>query len=328
MSENYESNKHKEASIIKLKEIFDALQAYNNEHNIGVDLALLIRRQINSVDVEKSEAQLEENRRKALLKIMEANKLATSLGLELVYGTEEGIKMVVQNYVNQKAETSSPLKISIVVSDSKKFIDFLSGIDKTDFDKHPDIKKDIIEIVLDLTQQVENTQSTDKVAASPLANGDDILDQFKRLGLGSRTERLAEDLMNAEMGTMEELKLLRNSQCFDSPGGKNFGPSQWQKDMGPKDYENRWKKTEDAVQQALRNKNAAPLVQKAIENLVACADYAIKEMETVVASDDTSASALSYKKSYPTFLKICQKYKGDYEDLLARKEEDFKFSVN
>lgn len=71
---------------------------------------------------------------------------------------------------------------------------------------------------------------------------------------------------------------------------------------------------------ALQNKNAKPLVQEALSNVIACVDYAVSDMEAKMAeaeSDpaDAYGGSTEYVQRFAEYIKIAKENKDQFEQL-------------
>lgn len=305
MSEYSKTEHGNEASVVKLREVMDAREVYNHEHSLGSMLGSALAGLAKELG---GESEDEAKRKSALANALKAKDAASGLGLELDFGTNKGITMFAPTEAG-KTEVSFPPELKISVVNGEALFKFLKKIDKVDFEKHPDLKNDILIIIKDAARQIANPESTEEKISPLVTSGTKILHEFERLGFGKDTENLAESLMAAQSKTLNELRVLKEAQCLVKPDAKVFGPSDWHKDMSPKRYEEKWAVTKRAVLESLQNKNAAVLARAAVENLIANADQAIKNME----EDDKSGTT--------KHLKTCQKYKVEYQDMLSKMEE-------
>lgn len=310
---------NKEELFLKLREIMKVFKDYNSEHNFGSMMASAMMEGFDK----KGARSLEDKRTKALSNALKARDAASDLGLELDFGSKKGITMFVQA-VGEEPETSNPPELSMSIMDGGAFVKFLKKIDKVDFEKYSDLKNDILIIIKDATKQIADPASSEEKIAPLVASGIKILHEFERLGFGKNTENLAESLMGAQGKTLNELRALRAARCLDKPDAKVFGPSDWHTDMSIEGYQKKWAETKRVVLETLQNKNAAMLARRAAENLIANADYAIKNMEDTMEGKNPNVRPElieRYKISYPEYIKTCQKYKAEYQDILSKMEK-------
>lgn len=316
MSEYSKVEQSEELSFIKLRGMVKALEEYNKEHGWGAMFAAGLAGGLEKNSEGESEG--ERKRRKSLSDAIKANNEASNLGLELNFGTNKSITMFTSTEAGV-AEPAHPLEIRIYVIEGEALLKFLNKIDKVDFEKYPDLKKDILTIIKYTSRQIADPDSTEDRIASLVSVGTKILHEFDRLGFGKDIENLSESLVNAQGGTLNELRALRAVKCLEKPDARVFGPSDWHKDMLIEEYKRRWSETKRVVLDTLQNKNAIMLARKAMENLIANADYAIKNMEEkIVSSPDMTEG---YKRAQLEYVKTCQEYKAVYEDLLSKVEE-------
>jgi hypothetical protein len=98
---------------------------------------------------------------------------------------------------------------------------------------------------------------------------------------------------------------LESAQCFDLPGERTFGPSQWHIDISKDGYRKKWEASIAAVVDGSANPKAAMLVLSAIENLMACAEYANSDMEQRLGKPDTHET---YQKLFPTLQPMVREF--------------------
>lgn len=311
-----EVGREKEELVLKFREVMSVVEAYNKKHDMGAMIA--------SAFAGEDEAQiLEEGRRNALSDAIQVREAVSGFGLELGFGSNINISMF-KAIESGDNEVVHPPEISIGIENPDLFVDFLRRIEKVDFEKYPKLKDGILQIIKSVSGQIYSQKYPEEKLVSLNTGGGKVLSEFSRLGLEGKTEFLANSLMNIKRDTLNEFLSLKKAQCFEAAGEPTFGPSQWQIDIGSDSYRSKWEDTMVVVLKALENKNADSLAFDAVKNLVACADYAIKDMEATMEGTKIYSRPETgdiYRRLFADLIPICEEYRIKYLDLLSKIKE-------
>ncbi|MFH1790168.1 MAG: hypothetical protein ABH832_03840 [bacterium] len=302
----------KNVSITKFLRIMQALDAYNDSHGIGALLANFVLRdqksKLNRLEGEAKQQQLESA-------VFEEQPTAKTMGLVLDFNEKKDVVVFDADRIS-----SHPKDLRLTIEKAPLFLKFLKQINKDDFSQIPELKEKLsatIDILINQMIEYYDPISEDPRGMALLENASLFISEFERLGLGSYTGRLEEYFVNRKRQTLNEFISLNKAQCFDEPGKEGFGPSKWHLDTSVEDYKKRWKKNSVAILGSLQNIRAMPMVKKAMTNLIACAEYAIKEMQVYLAEQKADENEY-YFSVFPQLIKIAKQQKDGYEQMLGR----------
>lgn len=96
-----------------------------------------------------------------------------------------------------------------------------------------------------------------------------IVNEYKRLGMGKKIENLATYLQHARQGDLREFVVIERDGLFSEPG-KFFGPADWQMDSTSQGPQERWNRALSILQLAKNNPNARELYEKLGNHLLNC----------------------------------------------------------
>lgn len=118
-------------------------------------------------------------------------------------------------------------------------------------------------------------------------------------------------LESANLRRLGEYLKLRDTQCFDTPTEKTFGPGQWHIDATVDFYRRKWAVCLAAVTESAMNPHAATLVLAAAENLLECIQHVrgeIAKRKEGQAGDEYRQQFLQifnqYSRPHTTHLKL------------------------
>jgi hypothetical protein len=293
----------KQQSVEALLDVIKSIEAYNLAHNpfreLGANMAGFIPGDRVEVGVDQTDiaflAKLasEDNiettplekltvEREQSFQAAKANSIkAESIGLGLDFGTDKRV-VVFGLGEDEEGKGKRPKELRLDIIDAGKLISFFKSLTSED-SANTDIRHALVTTAGILIRQLTSYYDVDKPddrLIELIGNAEVISSELKRLEIFEGVDILDKYLLNARRKTLTEFVKLRDTESLTKPADSGFGPAQWHGDMSPAHYAERWQVMYEAIQNALKNENALPLVNEAIDNLILCASLAVKDMET------------------------------------------------
>lgn len=122
----------------------------------------------------------------------------------------------------------------------------------------------------------------------------------------------------AKLQCLGEYLKFKTTQCFDLPGEKTFGPSQWHIDATLDFYRKRWDSCLAAVSAATLNPKAHTLTLKAIENLLNCIQFVQDDVVKLLAKPDLTDHLKTFLPQITPILKLNQTALRSFQDVLEK----------
>lgn len=105
-----------------------------------------------------------------------------------------------------------------------------------------------------------------------------IVNQYKRLGMGEAVKGLKTYLQHSRQGDLREFVAIESNRLMSEPR-KNFGPADWQRDATVEYLQDHWEEALTILKMAKDNPKARELYEKLGEHLLKCIKIARAETE-------------------------------------------------
>lgn len=135
--------------------------------------------------------------------------------------------------VYMDGQKASEGEVRLNVADRKQFLAFLSGLNQ-EVVGDPEFRGGLTSLAEGLSKQLSGHYNLDEPSDEMLelfGGMDEIIKQYKRLGLEDAVGNLETYLKHALNGSLKEYLEIERHQFLGEPG-KSFGPADWQKDGG------------------------------------------------------------------------------------------------
>jgi len=169
------------------------------------------------------------------------------------------------------------------IGDGKKFTAYLHSLREVTGSQAKGLAKVSEILALQLTKGYDLTNSEDERLLELAASLKNITSEYRRIaGINPTLEAsamLLEDVYSAvKDGCLREYILAKDEKLLLPIGREGFGPSRWHTDSSEEMYIKRWNEALEALSTINQNPKAKGLYEKARRNLLACLEYAEKDM--------------------------------------------------
>ena len=311
----------KQQSIQALFDVVSSVESYNKAHNsfreLGAFIGSLGKVEESGDDEETTPLErLNAEREQSLQVALASASKAESVGLGLDFGTDK--RIIVFGMGDDEGQSGKrPKELRLDLTDAGKLIAFLKSLTPEE-SASADIQHALAATTEILIRQLTSYYDVDKPddrLIELIGNAESISNEFKRLNISEGIEVLDQYLLNARRKTLSEFVKLRETESLRKPEEGGFGPAQWHGDMSSAHYTERWQTMYEAIQNAFKNENALPLVNEAVDNLIMCANKAIKDMEIRLVEPTINRS---YAEAWPALINIAKEFLNKLEQLKAR----------
>ncbi|MDP2586412.1 MAG: hypothetical protein Q8P32_01420 [Candidatus Komeilibacteria bacterium] len=186
-----------------------------------------------------------------------------------------------------QGEKISPSEMRVDLSDPSKFVDFLSHLESETLS--PEEIKALQYIAESLKQQLVSEydlgQSEDDRLLNLFAGLERIIENYRRLdpdgqkGFNDVVNSLEKYLTMSRQGIMREYILAEKNNILPQPLGSGFGPSSFQIDISPEDYQERWRRIFEVLEKIKNNHKAGDFYDEIYSYLKDSILYAQKDVE-------------------------------------------------
>lgn len=282
-------DKEKKSNEKALEDFVNDLEQYDKDHGhgawMGRSMAARMMGSFESEDEDGSKTQGDQKGLENLRKRIEANskiqdvidhhkKTLEKLGLELDSPNKEGDI--------DEAETYAVGEIEIDLFDKDKYVTFLKSIKEGEIT--PAQEKILNIIGRKLAYQFRTKYDLgepDNQLLELLSGLNDIINEYKRLGIDSGMKDLAEYLENANSGYLREYVLAKNRHLFE-PIGEGFNLSTYQRDASYEVYVRNWDyNLFETLKEIEKNPDAGELRNKILNYARECIAFAETDLDNL-----------------------------------------------
>jgi hypothetical protein len=226
---------NEELRRIDLSVITKEIEQYNKQFGMGHTMSRAILQGIDSVD----EGTLtEENQKENQAAFLERINRTYGIYLEKSGVSLEPVGGSSTAFVNGEKIESSELRINLV--DRNHFLEYISILnpETVTVSQIEGLTKVLNSLMEQLTLEYD-VEKLDPRAVEliggleQIINGCERLDPNNEKGLSSEANKLTVFVEAAKGGYIKEYILIGRSSVLSEVGGKNFGPSMWQRDSTP-----------------------------------------------------------------------------------------------
>lgn len=320
MGEMPSAEQDKSRKVGILLEMMYLLERYNHQEGLGVGMANMLTAmlQANVQDLaekermEQQELDKQSKQQELFRQIQSVNSRSPQeIGLGFDFDKNRNVTIFVGGEQIQSNESH------LVLKDGKIFTNFLASLTLEDLEnKDGFLKKVLVDTISILVGQMLRTydpRREDNRWSELMNSVDSVAPVLKQLGFPEQANSILQYSEFHKAGVLSEYLKIKATQCFDKPGEKTFGPSQWHLDSPADNYEARWNRSYSSVELAAKNQAALPIVQKGIANLIACIEYAANDIDGIM--NDPTKTDDYYKKLMPKHKVIALTYKAKLETL-------------
>ncbi len=197
--------------------------------------------------------------------------------------TVDGSSAVFMN--NEQIDTS---KLRINLADHNRFLEYVSALDSETISASQ--TEGLKTVLNSLTEQLKEEYDVEKLdpraveligGLEQIITGCQRLDPNNEKGLADESKKLAVYMEAAKGGYIKEYILTGRTSAL-AKVGEGFGPSTWQIDSNEESYQRSWNRVLDLLTMVKKNPRAAILVFEITENLRQSAEYARKDINTLM----------------------------------------------
>jgi hypothetical protein len=252
--------------------LFDGVNKYNETYSLGNIAFRRIKAVTKMEDRDNSEE--EENKQTDVFFLQNINKdLLEKIGLfiEPVSGKKGAV-------YDSKGVTSQG-EIRFNISNQGRFVSFLDALEP-EIINDSGIQKGLENLPVIFSKQIADNydlQAPGNEAIQLFTAMDDIVKNYKRLGMDDAVSRLETYLEHGRKGDLREYVLIDKKALLKKPEDEYFGPGRWQLDSVPEMLEERWSEALYILSATKKNTNALSLYEELKSNLELCVDAAIKQ---------------------------------------------------
>lgn len=263
------------------KRLMDGIDSYNEQFSFGSVVARKIGSLIDRND-EMDENQTNSSMASFAIKeksnqefsefLLTANnkKILESVGLSFdpISGKTTPI------FTEEGGVSSGPMRMNVF--DNTRFVAFLTALTQEQLDTSG-IKPGMEQLIEVFAQQIYgsyNLLSPEPEALQLFAGLDDIIIQYKRLGMGKAVERIEDYNRHGKIGDLREHIAAIRFGLFNDL--ESFGPAKWQTDANAEQLEKRWNEALAVLEMAGKNPKAFDIYKKLQAHLSACIDVALQ----------------------------------------------------
>lgn len=220
------------------------------------------------------------------------------------------------------------LKVRVNLSDGKRFLDYLSSLDKDNLTSGQ--TKGLEAVAESLTKQLVGQYNLgnpdDERMIELMGNLSEVIKKyggFENKKLSQAVKELTECLEISKKKYLKEYLLAKKEKLLSEVGSNEFGPSDWHGDSSLESYERMWTNAMEKLVEIGRNKNARKLYERIIFNLKQCLEHAKKSIKPMFEE------RIKYKerpkeeceKEMEEYLAIIDEFYDKLDDLEKKNEE-------
>lgn len=266
-----------EVTLVSVSHLFVDIRNYNDQFSLGRMMARGLLSHLRDEDSFENASEHQLITAEALSAIHQGTLNRIGLSLEPVHGGATFMAMGAQ---------ASSGEIRVNVSDGNRFTFFLRALQPQQIEA-TGLKPNLEDLSGILAQQVlshYDLKEPSDETLQLLGNLGNIVDEYKRLGMGEAVLRLETYLQHARQGDLREFVLIERNGYLSEPG-RNFGPADWEKDTTPEGLEARWTDTLNALIMTRNNPQAQALYQQLGSHLLRCLGIAREFIRTAATSE-------------------------------------------
>lgn len=254
--------------------LFQDIGAYNRRFSTAGSMFSIIKTLMDRADREDEEAAPTN----ATSEIDEQSQQMTAAGLKVLHkATLRNLGLSLEPVSGKASTIYGPEgavgtgEMRMNIGDRNQFNAFLSALDSGQVNETP-LGQHLSSLSSVLEKQVLDNydlKQPDDATLSFLGSLDNIVGEYRRLGLAEQAARLQEYLEHARAGNLREFVALRNSGLLQEPGD-GFGPADWPMDATPDYLKMKWSEAFALLRALRQNPNSHEMYKQLLEHLNKC----------------------------------------------------------
>lgn len=281
--------------VEKFNSIFEDLHTYNSRFSVGSMLFMTLKAYTPLFDDEEvGKEKIEEKDDGKVLQGITDHQEMLSSSLDVIHGTTlDTLGLSLESVTGKTArifykdESAGAGEMRLNITDKNKFTDFLKGQSEEDV-ADGETRKNLSYVSSSLIKQIAdgyNLLSPNDEALQLFSGMENVISEYKRLGLSKEVEKLEEYLEHARSGDLVEFVNIDRLGLMQQ-AGVGFGPADWQKDSSVEGLRNRWTGAIEALGKAKNNPRGQKLYEGLKFHLQNCATRALENVDEITYFDE------------------------------------------